>query len=105
VKFKPNPAAARELASSPDMARLLERVADQAAGEAQRRLPYPRIMGGITVEGDSTITRDGAEGRVVIHGSGWHLWEFGTKNHPARPAIRPGVQDVISRFGGRWKAL
>lgn len=102
--YRPNPLAVQQLAASPQMAAFLGGVADDAAGEAQRLLPYPNILGGITIRGETTVGADGAEGQVVIDGPGWHLWEFGTVNHAPRPAIRPGVQSAISRVGGRWRA-
>ena len=104
ARFTPRPGATRELASSREMGAFLGAVADAAAGEAQRRLPYPRILGGITISGTTDLTADGYEGLVVIKGPGWHLHEYGTRNHGARPAIRPGVQAAITRAGGRWKA-
>jgi hypothetical protein len=100
IKFTPNRRAAAELERSAGVTRLLGRVADEAAAEAQQRLPYPKILGGIKITGASSP----GEGRVVINGSGWHLWEYGTKNHGPRPAVRPGVQAVIARYGGRWKS-
>jgi hypothetical protein len=104
ARFTPNPQAAQQLASGAEMGAYLRDVADDAAGEVRRRLPYPRLLGGVRVSGTSHLSASGYEGAVVIDGPGWHLWEYGTKNHGGRPAIRPGVQTVISRVGGRWRS-
>ena len=105
ARFTPRPGATRELARSQEMGAFLGAVADAAAGETERRLPYPRLLGGVRVDGTTDLTGDGYEGQVVITGPGWHLWEYGTVNHGARPAIRPGVQAVLSRVGGRWRSV
>lgn len=101
MPFTPNPFFERELRREQKMAAFLGDIADEGASEVQRRLPYPRILGGLDVSGRVVSGRDGFEGEVRVKGSGWHLWEFGTSNHGARPAIRPGVQAALSRRGGR----
>lgn len=101
-RFDLNRSARRDLTQHPDMGRALGKIADEAASEVERRLPYPRILGGVTVEGDTDRTSDAYEGVVRIAGHGWHLWEYGTVNHGSKPAIRPGVQATITRYGGRW---
>ncbi len=103
-RFTPRRGAGRELARSAEMGRYLGGVANAAASAAESRLPYPEILGGVTIQGDVRQGSQGQEGVVVISGPGWHLWEFGTVNHGARPAVRPGVQAAISRAGGRWRA-
>lgn len=56
-------------------------------------------------EGGGPAPGGDEEVKVTISGPGWHLWEFGTVNHGPRPAIRPGAQAAMSRYGGRWRGL
>ena len=98
VRINVDPRGLQKLARSAEMRAGMTRIADDAADEIKGRLPYPRILGGITVDGRPT--ERGAD--IVIDGSGWHLWEFGTANHGARPAIRPGAQVALARHGGRF---
>lgn len=101
MPFKPNRSFAAEVARSPEMRRFLGDVADDAAREVETRLPFPDILGGLTVSSGTSMNAEGWEGEVRIEGPGWHLWEFGTSNHGARPAIRPGVQVALIPRGGR----
>jgi hypothetical protein len=103
VKFKPNPNAARELARSAEMGRYLENVAEDMADEVDRRAPNWIKRAGAEFVGSSSQTTDGQEGRVVVRSSFWHLPEFGSRNNAPRPYLRPGVQAILSRVGGRWK--
>lgn len=96
--------AVKRLGQSAEMRRHLEHVADTAADEVERRFPHPDILGGVEARSGSDMGSDGWEGYVAIHGPGWHLWEYGTVNHGPRPAVRPGVQSALSRFGGQFKS-
>lgn len=99
MAFKRRAGATKQLANSFAMRRHLLSVAGEGADEVRSRLPHPNILGGLTVS--ARPTEKGAE--VVVNGSGWHLWEYGTSNHGARPAIRPGVQIALSRRGGKFR--
>lgn len=101
MSIRRNPNFAREVMRDGQMRSYLAAVASEAASEVKSRLPYPEILGGLEVSDDVKNGPGGWEGEVRVKGSGWHLWEFGTVNHGARPAIRPGVQAALSRYGGR----
>jgi hypothetical protein len=101
MPFKANPRFQQDVARSSEMRRYLDSVTGDAAREVESRLPYPNILGGLDVTHEMNMTGDGWEGEVRVDGPGWHLWEFGTSNNGARPAIRPGVQAALSPHGGR----
>ncbi len=74
-----------------------------AAAEAERRVPH--------VEGERIVVSSGVElgprgWRAVVHATSsiWHLPEFGGGRFPPRPYLRPGVQALLSRVGGRWRS-
>lgn len=98
VRIEVDPRGLAKLARAAEMRVGMTKIADDAAREITGRLPYQRILGGITVDGRPST--EGAD--IVVSGSGWHLWEFGTVNHGARPAIRPGAQVALARHGGRF---
>lgn len=101
MSFRPNPHFARDIARAPEMRAFVHNVAQEGASEVEARLPWPNILGGLDVSAAVNLTSDGWEGEIRVDGPGWHLWEFGTINHGARPAIRPGAQAALSRHGGR----
>ncbi len=101
MPFRRNPRFEQEVANEAPMRRFLGGVAKEAASEVESRLPYPNILGGIKVDSDSQVGDDGWEGIVNVRGHGYHLWEWGTSQHGARPAIRPGIQAALSRHGGK----
>lgn len=101
MSFTRNRAFEREVARSAEMRKFLGSIAQDAAREVEGRLPHPDILGGLTVTSDTRQGGDGWEGLVEVHGPGWALYEFGTSLYGAKPAIRPGVQAVLSRHGGR----
>lgn len=104
VRFVPNPRAAQQLARAPEMRRYMQSVADTAAGEVDSRKPELRGGRRIHIDADTDLGPDGWEGRVVIRSPFWHLFEFGSRNNPARPYVRPGVQAALSRVRGRWRS-
>lgn len=104
VRFTPNRRAAVEIAAGPKMAAYLERVAEAAAAEVDRRASSIVKHRGSLISGGVTRTAAGAEGRVTVKSPFWHLPEHGSSRFPPRPYIRPGVQAVLSRVGGRWKS-
>lgn len=104
VRFTPNRRAAVEIARDPKMAAYLDRVAEAAAVEVDRRAPSIVKHRGSDISGGVTSTAAGAEGRVTVLSPFWHFAEFGHAKFPPRPYIRPGVQAVLSRVGGRWKS-
>lgn len=101
MSFQPNPRFVEQLFREKPMRDFVGGVADRAAKEIETRLPYPDILGGLQVSARTNLSTFGWEGEARVTGSGWHLWEYGTRNHPARPAIRPGAQAALSRYGGR----
>lgn len=104
MKFIPNRSAEREFKRSSEMRAFMRSVADDGQREVDRRIPYPSVLDGVEAKGEVEMGPDGYEAVISLEGSGWHLWEFGTVNHGARPALRPGAQAVINRRGGKWRS-
>lgn len=102
--FIPNPAASAQLARSPQMSQFLKKIADDAAVEVERRAPSIVKHRGSRIAGEVRQTVAGAEGIVLVDSPFWHFAEIGHSRYPARPYIRPGVQAVLSKYGGRWKS-
>jgi hypothetical protein len=102
--FTPRRDINKIVGSMPEMKTYIGNVAEEAAREVESRLPHPRILGGIKVTSETKMGADGWEGEVRVAGHGWHLYEWGSVNNGPKPALRPGVQAVLSRFGGRFKS-
>lgn len=102
MPFKRNPNFENEAARDPKMRDYLKTVADDVAQEIDTRLPYRRIMGKtLKVTSRVNTTTKGFEGEARVEGAGWHFWEFGTINHGAKPAIRPGATAALARRDGQ----
>lgn len=101
VRFEPNRKAGDQLAKSTDMARALERVAGDAADAVGAAAPQ-RVK---AQSGARFYAKRSSEGaNIIVKSSMWHWWEYGTRFIPAAPFVRPNVQKVITRYGGRFKS-
>lgn len=101
--FTPRRGAARDIASGPKMAAYMGAVADAGAAEVERRASSIVTKSG-TIEGDVEKGKQGWEAVVRVRSSFWHFPEIGHARFPPRPYLRPGVQAVLSRVGGRWRS-
>jgi hypothetical protein len=97
-KFRRNPHFEAELKRSPEHVRWLQRLADEGADAVRANLPPFLVHRGAEVTGKVV---DGAA-VVEVRSSFWHWPEFGTVRMAMQPYLRPGVQVVLSRHGGRF---
>lgn len=104
MKFVPNRNFNKEAANTPEMRRFLEKVAIEAAAEVERRAPKMVKHKGSSIVGRLAERQGYAIGQVIVRSHWWHWREYGTSRMAPRPYIRPGVQAVISRYGGRLGA-
>jgi HK97 gp10 family phage protein len=94
------------LASTPEMRRYMEKIAEDAAEDVRRRAPYDSGALQESVKGSVELTSSGYVAKVTVGGREAWYWlfpEFGTSRVPARPYLRPGVQATLSRYGGRFR--
>lgn len=98
-RFVLNKQAADQLARSAGVEQFLHDVATDAAAEVDRRAPRIVKGAGMSIGADS----ERGEARVVVVSPFWHWPEYGTSKYPAKSYLRPGVQAIITRRGGRWK--
>jgi HK97 gp10 family phage protein len=104
-RFVPNPGMERALASTQDMRIYLKRVAEAGAEEAKQRAPVDSGALRDSIKGDVEMGPQGYEAKVSAGDRKafyWGMVEFGTSKKGARPYLRPGVQAMLSRFGGRF---
>lgn len=107
VRFTMDRGAVAELARQAEMGRYLNGIADQMAKEVARRAPVSTgalrssIQSSVEATAKGYVAKVSAGSRKAFY---WHMIEFGTSRNGAHPFIRPGVQTVLSRVGGRWKA-
>lgn len=103
LKVNINRGAVNDLARSADMNRYMKNIAEEGAKEVERRAPRIVKQSGSRIFGTTNTTVSGVEGRVVVKSPFWHFPEFGHSRYAPRPYLRPGVQALLSRIGGRWK--
>lgn len=101
IRFKPNPKAAEQLADSAAMRKAMLHVAGQGADEVRRRAPQ-RVLAPQKARVYAAALDDGAE--IVVRSPIWHWFEYGTRLIPPQPYIRPAVQQILSRYGGRFQS-
>ena len=103
VRFKANPKAGAELARGDDMRRTVERVASDAADNAQRLAPRASGRLADSIAATSERTSDGWVG--VVYFGEWYgkLWEFGHRGR-SKPFLRPGTQQALAKVGGRFSS-
>lgn len=102
-RYRANPRAARQLAESVQMRTYMQSAATTGGREVAQRAPHvegPPIDG----KGEVRMGSHGWEAVVIAESPIWHLPEFGGGHFPSRPYLRPGVQALLSRLGGRWKS-
>lgn len=112
ARFTARRGVAERIGQDQKLKRYLEGIAEEAADEVDRLLVHRNIFDGLEVRHGVDRTPDGYEAHVSIGGesasgsrTGWHFWEYGTVNHPAKPALRPGVQTVLSRHRGKFRTI
>lgn len=100
MAFAPNRRGIDALAHSAEMDRYLTRIAKEGAAEVEQAAP------GIVKVTGSRIYGEGSrgEGRIVVDSPFWHFPEYGGRKFTMRPYIRPTVQRLLARHGGRFKA-
>jgi HK97 gp10 family phage protein len=106
MPFHPNPGMERALAATPEMKRYLDQIADEAAEEVRRRVPVDSGTLRDSIEATVERTPEGYVAKVTVGNRKafyWGMVEFGTSRLGARPYFRPGIQALLSRFGGRFK--
>lgn len=98
-RFKLDPTFERELMRSPEMRDLLEDAVGPAAERAADLAPDDPRTGSpdlpSSIVGEVELTAHGYRGRVVAHDwkAAWH--EEGATGVPARPFLRPAVEETI----------
>jgi HK97 gp10 family phage protein len=73
--------------------------------EAKQRAPVDSGALRDSIKGDVEMGPQGYEAKVSAGDRKafyWGMVEFGTSKKGARPYLRPGVQAMLSRFGGRF---
>lgn len=97
--FVPDPGFERALLSSPGVAVMLEELVEPAARRAAELAPDdPRTTGDdlhTSVFGDVAMTVHGYRGRVGATDFKAPWFEEGAANVPARPFIRPAVEEFV----------
>lgn len=101
MRFKPNPRAAALLAQDRRLQAHVLAVADDAAQDVRNRAPA-RVKAPRNARFYARQIKDGAE--VVAKSPIWHWPEFGARNFPPQPYIRPAVQRALTKAGGKFKA-
>lgn len=100
MTFTPNARGISSLSRTPEMTRYLRRIADEGARDVVAAAPGIVKHQGSRIYGEAS---DG-EGRIVVDSPFWHFDEYGNRKYRQRPYIRPTVQRLLSRYGGRFTA-
>lgn len=103
IQFEPNPKAVHQLLANHGMARMLEKVAQDGAQAAADKAP--RRSGDLAESVKGEVVKDGDEWVGLVSFGQWYgkLWEWGHRGR-SKPFLRPGVQEALSRYGGRFKS-
>lgn len=105
MTFKLNRQGIAEIAGGEGMRAHMQNLADDAAAEIERRAPSMVKTARSRVYGRVVKAGDGWSAEAVVKSAVWHWPEYGTAGRHFRtpePYIRPGVQAVLSRSGGRF---
>lgn len=98
MTFRPDARGIDALARTPEMTRYLARIADEGARDVEASAPRIVKHRGSRIYGEAS---DG-EGRIIVDSPFWHWREYGTSKMAQRPYIRPTVQRLLARYGGRF---
>lgn len=104
IRFTPNRAAARDLASSAAMQSAMQRIADEGAELVEAGAPRIVKHKGSRIYGATEKDADGWMGLVTVRSPFWHFPEYGHSRYAPRPFLRPGVQKLLSQYGGRFQS-
>lgn len=104
IRFEPNRKATRLLAVEAQMRRALGKIAEDGAAQVEAAAPRIVKQRGSRIYSETAQGPDGWEGRVIVRSPFWHFPEIGHSRYPPRPYLRPTVQKLISRYGGRFKS-
>jgi HK97 gp10 family phage protein len=102
-RFVSNPAGIKELAGQAAMRAYMEACAEAAADDVRRRAePRRRIVRSIK----TTTNKEGGVWRGIVYTDWWValFHELGTRKMSARPFLRPGVESVLARVKGSFRA-
>jgi hypothetical protein len=103
IVFEPNPKAVRQLLENHGMARMIEKVAEEGASAAADLAP--RRSGDLAASVRGEVVKDGDEWVGLVSFGEWYgkFWEWGFRGR-SKPFLRPGVQQALSRYGGRFRS-
>lgn len=103
ARFKPNRSAAKQLLDDSMMGAALGRFAEEGAELTETSAPKIVRGKGSLIFSETAKTAHGWEGRIIVRSPFWHFPEYGHSRYPPRPYLRPSVQKLLSRYGGRFK--
>jgi hypothetical protein len=104
VRFKPNRQAAKQLLGDEPMRRAMEQIARQGADNVEARAPRIVKHRGSRIYGEAKSDSGEWIAYIAVRSPFWHFPEYGHSRYAPRPFLRPGVQEVLSRHGGRFKS-
>lgn len=104
IKFTPNRSAVSQLMDGEQMRSTLQRVAEQGAEFVDQGAPSIVKHRGSRIYGSTEKEPAGWVGRVAVRSPFWHFPEYGHSRYAPRPFLRPGVQKLLSQYGGRFQS-
>lgn len=104
IRLKLNPRAAAEIANATQMRSAMDRLAEEGVEQVEAAAPSIVKQTGSRIYGKAENDGDGWYARVAVQSPFWHFPEYGHSRYPPRPYLRPTIQKLISRYGGRFKS-